>query len=250
MEASEQAYHFGKGKLAIRSLDGSQISTAAPRLFSNRLHCAQCDIEYREPSPALFSFNHPVGACPACRGFGRIITIDYDLALPDRSKTLADGVVKPWQSGQSAECQDDLMKFCRKPQSSHQRSFPGTLEKMAGLGHQRRSRITARTRLTDGRARGTASRAISAGSNPSPTKCTCACCFRAIAPTRPVPIAKGSGSSPKPCFIAPASAKIGRNQNLTLADFYLLPVRDALRFIERLPASRKCTSPPTRSASR
>ncbi len=110
VEACEQAYHFGKGKLAIRPLPGE---AGAPQHFSNRLHCATCDIEYREPSPALFSFNHPVGACPACRGFGRIITIDHDLALPDRSKTLAEGVVKPWQTGQSAECQDDLMKFCK-----------------------------------------------------------------------------------------------------------------------------------------
>ena len=113
IEACEQAYHFGKGRLAIRALENSQPSSLSPQLFSNRLHCAQCDIEYREPSPALFSFNHPVGACPACRGFGRIITIDYNLALPDRSRTLAEGVVKPWQTGMSAECHDDLMKFCK-----------------------------------------------------------------------------------------------------------------------------------------
>jgi excinuclease ABC subunit A len=109
VEACEQAYHFGKGKLALHSLDGSPA-----RRFSNRLHCAHCDLEYREPSPALFSFNHPVGACPVCRGFGRTITIDYDLALPDRSLTLEGGAVRPWQTGQSAECQDDLMQYCRK----------------------------------------------------------------------------------------------------------------------------------------
>ena len=110
VEACEQAYHFGKGKLALRPLDSTK---ERPLSFSNRLHCAHCDLEYREPSPALFSFNHPVGACPDCRGFGRIIAIDYDLALPDRSKTLAGGAVRPWQTGQSAECQADLQKFCR-----------------------------------------------------------------------------------------------------------------------------------------
>lgn len=109
VEACEQAYHFGKGKLTLRSPGGDYAQT-----FSNRLHCAECDIDYRDPVPALFSFNHPLGACPTCRGFGRVITIDYNLAIPDRSKTLAGGVVKPWQSGQSAESQDDLMKFCRK----------------------------------------------------------------------------------------------------------------------------------------
>jgi excinuclease ABC subunit A len=122
VEACEQAYHFGKGKLGIHELPSSQLhapSTThhAPRStlrFSNRLHCARCDIEYREPSPALFSFNHPVGACPTCRGFGRVINIDYDLALPDRSRTLAQGVVKPWQTGLGAECQGDLLRSCRK----------------------------------------------------------------------------------------------------------------------------------------
>jgi len=137
VEACEQAYHFGKGKLTVHFLEeGKQASvgraapgageaesvserrlagTLAPPLrFSNRLHCAECDIEYREPAPALFSFNHPVGACPACRGFGRIISIDYNLAIPDRSKTLVEGVVRPWLTGHGVECQTDLMKACRQ----------------------------------------------------------------------------------------------------------------------------------------
>lgn len=112
VEACEQAYHFGKGKLVIRPADAVADETLAWR-FSNRLHCAACDLEYREPSAALFSFNHPVGACPACKGFGRIIGIDYRRALPDRSKSLVGGAVKPWQSGVSADCQQDLLKFCR-----------------------------------------------------------------------------------------------------------------------------------------
>ncbi len=112
VEACEQAYHFGKGKLAIWEIQPSS-SLLPPRLFSNRLHCAACDLEYPDPSPALFSFNHPAGACPACKGFGRTITIDYDLAIPDRSLTLAQGAVKPWRTGFSAECQSDLRKFCK-----------------------------------------------------------------------------------------------------------------------------------------
>ena len=114
VEACEQAYHFGKGQLALRELGADGQVRGEPRRFSNRLHCAPCDLEYREPSPALFSFNHPVGACPACRGFGRIISIDYGVVMPDRSKTLAEGLVKPWQTGLGAECQDDLMRMCRR----------------------------------------------------------------------------------------------------------------------------------------
>ena len=85
VEACEQAYHFGKGKLTLHISD-TQNAKRKTLHFSNRLHCAQCDIEYREPTPALFSFNHPVGACPACKGFGRVISIDYDLVIPDRSR--------------------------------------------------------------------------------------------------------------------------------------------------------------------
>ena len=143
VEACEQAYHFGKGRLAVWRVDalkpptmveprnragveplkgggveaaegaGRERATRGVRRFSNRLHCAECDFEYRDPTPAMFSFNHPVGACPKCKGFGRVIEIDYQLAIPDRGRTLAGGAIKPWQSGMSAECQQDLMKFCR-----------------------------------------------------------------------------------------------------------------------------------------
>ncbi|HEY2953303.1 MAG TPA: excinuclease ABC subunit UvrA, partial [Verrucomicrobiae bacterium] len=112
IEACEHAYHFGKGKLAVHRINPSPFTLHPSQPFSSGSHCARCDLDYREPTPALFSFNHPVGACPACKGFGRIISIDYGLAVPDRRKTLAQGVVKPWQTGQGAECQDDLMKFC------------------------------------------------------------------------------------------------------------------------------------------
>ena len=68
VEACEQAYHFGKGKLAVHLLaeKGGILET---KHFSNRLHCAACDLEYREPSPALFSFNHPAGGVPGLQGF-------------------------------------------------------------------------------------------------------------------------------------------------------------------------------------
>ncbi len=108
-EACDQAYHFGKGRLTLFFPAGGH-----PLNFSNRLHCAQCDQEYREPSPALFSFNNPVGACPPCKGFGRIISIDYKLAIPDRSLPIDGGLVKPWQTETGSESQRDLLKACKK----------------------------------------------------------------------------------------------------------------------------------------
>ncbi|MCC6232852.1 MAG: excinuclease ABC subunit UvrA [Verrucomicrobiales bacterium] len=118
VDACEQAYHFGHGRLRIllpgRGPSGSDIAWTVALPFSRHLHCASCDIEYAPPSPALFSFNHPIGACPNCKGFGRVIGIDYDLAIPDRSRSLAEGAVKPWQTGTGAESQADLTRAARE----------------------------------------------------------------------------------------------------------------------------------------
>ena len=112
IEACEQAYSFGRGHLAIREMKAGLVT--APVRFSSGFHCARCNIDYREPTPALFSFNHPLGACPTCKGFGRIITIDPFLAIPDRSKTLNEGAVRPWQTGMSAECQTDMVRMAKR----------------------------------------------------------------------------------------------------------------------------------------
>jgi excinuclease ABC subunit A len=154
VEACEQAYHFGKGKLTVWEIHPPS-SILHPRAFSNSLHCAACDLEYSDPSPALFSFNHPLGACPTCKGFGRTITIDYDLAIPDRSLTLAQGAVKPWRTGMSAECQTDLKKFCKAAASRwtcRSTNFPPSIN----AGSSKATKITALTKTTNGRARGMA----------------------------------------------------------------------------------------------
>ncbi len=85
-----------------------------PRRFSEALHCATCDIAYSDPSPALFSFNHPVGACETCKGFGRTMSIEPDLVIPDARKSIAQGCVKPFQTSFYSDCQDDLERFCRR----------------------------------------------------------------------------------------------------------------------------------------
>lgn len=82
--------------------------------FSADLHCARCDIHYRDPVPNLFSFNSPLGACETCRGFGRVIDIDYDLVVPDRRLSLANGAVRPWQGKSYAICRTEMMQFAAK----------------------------------------------------------------------------------------------------------------------------------------
>ena len=66
--------------------------------FSTQLACEDCNLEYPEPEPRLYSFNSPLGACPQCEGFGNVIDIDMDLIVPDPRKTLRDGAIAPWNS--------------------------------------------------------------------------------------------------------------------------------------------------------
>ncbi|HYN11017.1 MAG TPA: excinuclease ABC subunit A, partial [Burkholderiales bacterium] len=101
-EALEAALRFGQGRVNIYPEDG------APWRYSSDLHCPDCDIHYSEPTPAMFSFNSPLGACEACRGFGRVIGVDFGLVVPDEAKTLREGAVRPWQTKSFKECQDDL----------------------------------------------------------------------------------------------------------------------------------------------
>ncbi len=110
MEALDAALKMGGGYIAVRSLDDAGNEAEVWR-YSNRLHCADCDIDYSDPLPSTFSFNSPLGACEACRGFGRVIGIDYGLVVPDGGKTLREGAVKPWQTASYKECQDDLQKY-------------------------------------------------------------------------------------------------------------------------------------------
>ncbi len=104
-EAVETALRFGKGKIAFIPQAG------APQLpFSTGWHCAHCDLDITPPTPGLFSFNHPHGACPTCRGFGRTIALDLMRALPDHSLSIAQGLVKPFQTESGGDCQRDLMR--------------------------------------------------------------------------------------------------------------------------------------------
>ena len=115
LEALETALRVGRGKVNIHAVDDADPpNTLAVWRFSSGLHCAECDLSYQEPSPSLFSFNSPLGACETCRGFGRVIGVDYGLVVPDDGKTLRGGAIKPWQTQSYAECQQDLEKFARK----------------------------------------------------------------------------------------------------------------------------------------
>ncbi|MEI6116433.1 MAG: excinuclease ABC subunit UvrA, partial [Burkholderiales bacterium] len=113
MEAIDTALRMGNGIVSIHALDDEGNDQAVWK-FSDRLHCADCDISYAQPLPSTFSFNSPLGACETCRGFGRVIGIDYGLVIPDENRTLEDGAIKPWQTPSFKECHDEMIKYARR----------------------------------------------------------------------------------------------------------------------------------------
>jgi len=112
-EAVEGALRAGQGRMSAFPLDDKRKVTDHWR-FSEGLHCPDCDRDYTDPIPNSFSFNSPIGACGECRGFGRVMGIDYRLVVPDENKSLEEGAIKPWQTDSYSECQRDLLRYCRK----------------------------------------------------------------------------------------------------------------------------------------
>ncbi|MBQ0960089.1 excinuclease ABC subunit UvrA [Ideonella sp. 4Y11] len=109
MEAIELGLKRGQGRLSVYAL----ADEGEPTLwkYSTGLHCPESDLRYGDPQPALFSFNSAYGACETCRGFGRVIGVDFGLVIPDHRKTLRNGAIKPMQTPAWQECQDDLVKY-------------------------------------------------------------------------------------------------------------------------------------------
>jgi excinuclease ABC subunit A len=114
LESLEAALRVGRGRMRVQVVDEADPPQSLDTWrYSSELHCAECDLAYRAPTPSQFSFNSPLGACDTCRGFGRTIGIDYGLVIPDETKSLRGGAIKPWQTKSYAECQEDLEKFAK-----------------------------------------------------------------------------------------------------------------------------------------
>ena len=113
IEAIEAGLRYGQGKVSVHTLDEHRESVTR-QTYSVSLQCEDCGTRYREPTPSSFSFNSPLGACETCKGFGRVIGIDYRLAIPDVGKTLQQGAVKIFQTEKSKVCQRDMEKAAKK----------------------------------------------------------------------------------------------------------------------------------------
>lgn len=108
-EALESAFAVGDGRAEVHVEDREE-----PLRFDEGYNCAKCGRALKAPTPALFSFNSPLGACEACQGFGRIIGIDLDKVIPNPKRTLIEGAIALFRTKSNEECQDDLEKIAKK----------------------------------------------------------------------------------------------------------------------------------------
>ena len=107
IDSLETAFSNGDGRCSVltsvagddadncESIDGRDWGRSS---YSSALTCEACSIDYPAPDPRLYSYNSPLGACPACEGFGNLVETDMDLVVPDPSKSLADGAIAPWNT--------------------------------------------------------------------------------------------------------------------------------------------------------
>jgi excinuclease ABC subunit A len=82
--------------------------------FTSHFACNRCGNEFLEPTPHLFSFNSPLGACTNCQGYGRIIGIDMEKVIPNRDLRLDEQPIAPWNSAGYEDCYDDLKTYAKK----------------------------------------------------------------------------------------------------------------------------------------
>ena len=90
-DSIELAWREGGGKVRIELRE--PFSTL---VFSSGLRCFDCNLELSQPQPLLFSFNHPLGACPECKGFGNTLKYSEDAVIPDKDLLLKEGAIEPW----------------------------------------------------------------------------------------------------------------------------------------------------------
>ncbi len=107
-ESIETALVEGDGRATVDVVGHAAVSV------SREFRCPRCDVALARPQPVLFSFNHPLGACPECKGFGNILRYDETLVVPDSSRSLGEGAVEPWSHPSGRWYQKQLIKAAKK----------------------------------------------------------------------------------------------------------------------------------------
>ena len=102
----ETAFQEGHDRCSVKIRDGEELP------FSERFEMD--GMEFEEPSPQMFSFNNPYGACDTCEGFGQVAGIDEDLVIPDPEETIRNGAIAPYSGQKFSRHLRDLIKVAAR----------------------------------------------------------------------------------------------------------------------------------------
>ncbi|NIQ38772.1 MAG: excinuclease ABC subunit UvrA [Proteobacteria bacterium] len=122
-EAVQTCFAHGGKTCEIETTEGDR------HRFVQKFLCNKCMREFVEPHPLLFSFNSPLGACPTCQGFGRVIGIDLDKVIPNKKRTLKEEPIVAWNTPAYYEAYDYLWKACRRYSVPTDRPFESLTER-------------------------------------------------------------------------------------------------------------------------
>ena len=105
-DSIETSLELAEGNLTVDVIDGDELK------FSENHACPICGFSIGELEPRMFSFNSPFGACPTCDGLGQKLTVDMDLVVPDKDKSLNEGAIEPWEPTSSDFYPTLLKRVC------------------------------------------------------------------------------------------------------------------------------------------
>ena len=129
-DSIQTAFFEGKGDCYVRFQE-PDADKEQERFFCDRFELD--GIRFEEPTPNFFSFNNPYGACKRCEGYGKVIGIDEDLVIPDKSKSIYEGAIAPWRGEKMREWNDVLIKNALKFDFPIHRQYNQLTEKQQQL---------------------------------------------------------------------------------------------------------------------
>jgi excinuclease ABC subunit A len=109
-DSIETALGLAGGVVILDFIDLAETDPHRERMYSEHLACMYDDLSFDELEPRSFSFNSPWGACPDCTGLGTKLEVDPELIVPDVAKSLAQGAIAPWGSGQNSDYFDRMIE--------------------------------------------------------------------------------------------------------------------------------------------
>jgi excinuclease ABC subunit A len=115
-EALDKSFYLGGGRARVLMIphENGVADHATTLDFDRRFNCSRCGTAYPEPTPALFSANSPIGACPECEGFGRSVELDLEKVMPNPNLSLRQGLVAPWRTPAYREMQQWMLRCARR----------------------------------------------------------------------------------------------------------------------------------------